>query len=71
MTHYDPPLRMVLDKAGGPSKLASALGIGPSAVAQWARVPARHLPRIEALTGIPGDVIRPDLYAPLDSEPVA
>ena len=62
MPKYDPALQRVLAKAGGPSRVAEHLGIVASAVTQWTRVPARHVPRLEALTGIPGREIRPDLY---------
>ena len=61
MPSYDPPLARVL-KQIGPSRLAEHLGIVPSAVTQWTRVPARHVPRVAALTGIPGCEIRPDMY---------
>lgn len=67
---YDDALVRVLEKAGGPSKLAEYLGVVPSAVTQWIRVPARHLFRLEALTGIPGRDIRPDLWdAPAAATP--
>lgn len=62
MPNYDPPLKKALDAAGGPVKLARALGIVPSAVTQWTRVPPRHLPRVEQITGIAGRELRPDLY---------
>lgn len=65
MPEYDPALKSVLEKAGGPSKLAEALGIVPSAVTQWSRVPAKHIPRVVALTGMRGSDIRPDLYGPV------
>jgi DNA-binding transcriptional regulator YdaS (Cro superfamily) len=61
MPDYDAPLTKVLQKIG-PSRLAEHLGIVPSAVTQWRRVPARHVPRVAALTGIPGCEIRPDMY---------
>ena len=61
MPAYDPPLTKVLKKVG-PSRLADHLGIVPSAVTQWRRVPARHVPRVAALTGIPEREIRPDMY---------
>jgi hypothetical protein len=64
MPNYDAALERVLEEAGGPSKVAQHLGIVASAVTQWTRVPARHVPRLEALTGIPGREIRPDLYPP-------
>lgn len=59
---YDAPLKQVLEAVGGPTKLADELGVSTSAVTNWQRVPARHLPRIEHLTGIPGRDLRPDLY---------
>ena len=60
---YSSELRTVLEKAGGPTRLARYLGVGPSAVTQWERVPAKHVPRCEVLTGLSGEFIRPDLYA--------
>lgn len=69
MPNYDPALVRVLEKAGGPSRVAEHLGIVASAVTQWTRVPARHVPRLEALTGIPGREIRPDLWDVPEPEP--
>lgn len=62
MADYDEPLKRVLSVTGGPTKLADKLGVVPSAVTQWTKVPARHLPKIEHITGIPGRELRPDLY---------
>lgn len=62
MPNYDPPLKKALDAAGGPVKLARALGIGASAVTQWTRVPPRHVPMVEQITGIAGRELRPDLW---------
>lgn len=61
MPNYDPALQKVLEKVT-PTKLAEHLGIVPSAVTQWKSVPARHVPRVAALTGIPAWEIRPDMY---------
>jgi DNA-binding transcriptional regulator YdaS (Cro superfamily) len=58
---YSAPLQAVLDEAGGPTALAAALGISPSAVTQWTDVPARHLLRVAAITKIRVEKIRPDL----------
>jgi DNA-binding transcriptional regulator YdaS (Cro superfamily) len=66
MPAYDPPLTKVLKKVG-PSRLADHLGIVPSAVTQWRRVPARHVPRVAALTGISEREIRPDMYPSIES----
>ena len=65
LSKYDPALRAVLENVGGPTLLAAHLGIGASAVTQWTKIPAKHIYRIEALTGLPGSFIRPDLYAPI------
>jgi DNA-binding transcriptional regulator YdaS (Cro superfamily) len=62
MPNYDAALVRVLEAAGGPTKVAEHLGVVPSAVTQWTRVPARHIHRLEALTGIPARDIRPDLW---------
>jgi DNA-binding transcriptional regulator YdaS (Cro superfamily) len=61
---YPPALKRVLETVGGPLKLARALGIGASAVTQWTRIPPRHLPRVEQITGIAGRELRPDLWEP-------
>lgn len=51
----------------GVSKLAKSLGVTPSAISQWRHVPPDRVLAVEAVTGIPRDVLRPDLYvAPPD-----
>lgn len=45
-------------------KVARALGITHGAVSQWRRVPAGRVIAVEALTGIPRERLRPDLYEP-------
>lgn len=58
---YDESLRRVLQVIC-PTELAKSLNVTPSAVTNWEHIPARHLPRVEHLTGIPGHELRPDLY---------
>ena len=49
-------------KRGRLSRLAEELEITPGAIAQWDEVPADKLVAIEAATGIPRQLLRPDLY---------
>lgn len=44
------------------TKLAAALGIYPSAIVQWAKVPAERVVDVEHATGIPRQKLRPDLF---------
>jgi len=60
---YEASLRKALDKAGGPTALARELKIGASAVTQWERLPAKWIPHVSRLTGMPPEELRPDLYA--------
>lgn len=55
-------LRRAIDAAGGVGALARALGISQPAVSTWQRVPAERVIPVEALTGVPRDALRPDLY---------
>lgn len=45
-------------------KVARALKITHGAVSQWKRVPAERVIVVAALTGIPRERLRPDLYPP-------
>jgi len=57
-------IRHVVDKAGGSTKLAYALGLRPPAIYGWTRVPSRFVDKVSELTGIPPQELRPDLYPP-------
>lgn len=59
----DTPLRQYLDAERGRLKnLAEALGVFPSAISQWTKVPAERVVSVERATGIPRGELRPDLY---------
>ena len=58
----DPIIALAITKAGGPTKLANALGIGRSAPLHWTRVPEARVRQVHELTGIPLSTLRPDLY---------
>jgi DNA-binding transcriptional regulator YdaS (Cro superfamily) len=55
-------IKDIVSKAGGAAALARALGITHPSVCGWECVPAKRVPAVSALTGIPRHEIRPDLY---------
>jgi DNA-binding transcriptional regulator YdaS (Cro superfamily) len=50
------------EKAGSASELARRLGISPSAVLQWDKVPANRVLAVEKITGILRHLQRPDIF---------
>lgn len=52
----------VFAASGGVGTLARSLGLSRQAVAVWHRVPFKHLNKVSDLTGIPRQLIRPDLF---------
>jgi DNA-binding transcriptional regulator YdaS (Cro superfamily) len=52
------------------ARLAREIGITRGAVAQWDKVPAERIGDVSRVTGIPFEVLRPDLFKTA-SEPVA
>lgn len=53
-------------KAGGSRSVAEALGITRQAVEDWIRVPAKHVLRLEAISGVSRYDLRPDIYGDPD-----
>lgn len=66
-------LNRAIEKAGGISALAKSLDLsGHAVIHQWRlnRVPAEQCPRIESLTGVPCEELRPDIaWSVLRSNP--
>lgn len=58
----DESLRQAIKARGGLSALARELGIAPASLFAWRRVPAHRIVQVEAVTGIPREQLRPDLY---------
>jgi DNA-binding transcriptional regulator YdaS (Cro superfamily) len=58
----DAALKVAIKTAGGARPLARVLGITHAAVLAWKAVPLRHLFRIEEITGIPREMLRPDIF---------
>lgn len=69
-----PPIEIVIERLGGLTKTAAALGIdNPSVVSNWrtrGRIPVDWVLRVEKASGISRRDLRPDLSAIfIDSEP--
>lgn len=47
---------------GSKYKLNKALGMSEAAIYFWRRIPAERVKQVSALTGIPKEELRPDLY---------
>lgn len=76
------PLERACEKVGGAVKLAQALEVSIQVVTNWKlrdRIPAEMCPRIEGLTGVRCEDLRPDVAwgvlreqsAPAPKEPAA
>jgi len=59
----DPGLEEAIRAMGGIGALARGLGISQPSVSSWRQIPAARVLDIEALTGLPRTVLRPDLHA--------
>ena len=55
-------LKAAIEAAGGVRALGRLLGITHQAVLQWEKVPDKYLLKIEQLTGVEREQLRPDLY---------
>lgn len=53
------------------SRLAKQLGITHGAISQWQNVPPERVLDVERLTGISRHDLRPDVYGPAISRPIA
>ena len=62
-------LEQAICAAGGIGALARALGISQPSVSNWQRIPAERVLAVEALTGVPRTMLRPDLYPAPAEEP--
>lgn len=55
-------LQHAIKKAGGYTALAKQLGVSRPAVARWSLCPPMRVLAVEAVTGVPRQQLRPDLY---------
>ncbi len=52
------------EERGRRVRLAETLGIAPSAISMWTRVPGERLGAVSRATGIPPHELRPDIFNP-------
>jgi DNA-binding transcriptional regulator YdaS (Cro superfamily) len=62
MDRRDLSLAEAIKTAGSITRLAVALGVSVQAVSQWKICPAKRVLDVERLTGLPREILRPDLY---------
>ncbi len=70
-------MQEAIAKVGGAAKLATHLigrdgrPLTRQAVEQWPAVPPRHVLKVEELSGVSRHRLRPDIYGPEPSRPLA
>lgn len=62
MRGMDVLVKYLKQKRGRQTELARAIGTTPGNICQWKRVPAERVMEVSAITGIPKEKLRPDLY---------
>lgn len=62
MRKRNPVIGVAAKKLGGIVALSEALGLSRGAASQWREIPIDHVARLEKLTGIPREVLRPDVF---------
>jgi DNA-binding transcriptional regulator YdaS (Cro superfamily) len=62
-TENDEGLRALMAVVRRKCRIAKALGITAQAVGKWKRVPQKRVLQVEAVTGIPRETLRPDIFA--------
>lgn len=57
-------VKEIAKEVGGVVALSFGLGLSRSAVSQWDKVPLDRVNDVSRLTGIPRELIRPDVFGP-------
>lgn len=57
-------LKRAITQAGGGARLAARVGVSKAAVSQWTICPPLRVLQVEAASGVPRHLLRPDLYPP-------
>jgi DNA-binding transcriptional regulator YdaS (Cro superfamily) len=58
----DQAVRLAIEKAGGISNLARAIGVDRRRVFEWKQIPAKRVLDVEKATGISRHILRPDIF---------
>ena len=58
----EPGLRAAIDAVGTRYRLAKLVGVTPTAVLAWTRVPNDRIIDVERVTGVDREELRPDLF---------
>jgi DNA-binding transcriptional regulator YdaS (Cro superfamily) len=61
LSHMDDGLKAAIEAVGGVRALADLLKLNRQSVHRWRCVPVNRLLQIETVTGVPRNVLRPDL----------
>lgn len=66
----DMEIKDIIKRAGGPTKVARALGISRPSVCGWKQVPPNRMKRLSEVTGIPlHEMVPDDDKSPLLADP--
>jgi hypothetical protein len=62
MRKRNPIINKAAKKFGGIVAMSKALGLSRGAASLWDEIPVDHVHKLEKLTGIPREVLRPDIF---------
>jgi DNA-binding transcriptional regulator YdaS (Cro superfamily) len=64
------PIEMAANNVGGTVALAKAVGVPHYNVSKWRKsgIPAKHVLRVEAASGVSRHDLRPDIFGPAPQE---
>jgi DNA-binding transcriptional regulator YdaS (Cro superfamily) len=61
-------MALLRSQPGMLAEISRQLGVTRAVVTRWVRVPAERLPQVEAITGVPRYLLRPDICPPPQPE---
>lgn len=67
----DPALQRAIEAAGGPAKLARAVGVTIQAVSEWRKCPPKRARAVEAVSGVARERLCPQVFGPVPKREAA